>query len=182
MKAYPVESGVWLNLHVLCNLDLHGSSGLIVFVSVNNLSHLNTNKNDLEKLFIKIVYLLEKKPSLLIIISGKSFYMEILDSYSRQGHGIFLTRDIKGFNISTWIPLIPSLYPKYPEILNMIKLTNLPLPFITSKKQENDFDSILPLTNKSSHGKQSSLLGYIYDTSASLGSIITESCQVKTNY
>ena len=58
-------------------------------------------------------------------------------------------------------------------------MISLPSLTFSSKKNRNDFDSILPLTNKSISASQSSLLGYIYDTSASIGSAITGSCQVK---
>lgn len=51
----------------------------------------------------------------------------------------------------------------------------------TFKKQKNEFDSILPLTNKSSNEKQSSLLGYFYNTSVSIGCILMDSYQVIVN-
>lgn len=51
------------------------------------------------------------------------------------------------------------------------------LPSFGSKNKRSDLDSILPLTNKL-EGNQTSIFGYIYDTSASIGTAITGSCQV----
>lgn len=53
-------------------------------------------------------------------------------------------------------------------------------PSLRSKNKRNDFDSILPMNNKSKlqTDQTSNILGYIYNTSASIGMAITGTCQV----
>lgn len=52
------------------------------------------------------------------------------------------------------------------------------LPSLRSKNKRTDLDSILPLTHNH-RGKQTSVFGYIYDTSATIGTVITGSIQVQ---
>jgi hypothetical protein len=58
----------------------------------------------------------------------------------------------------------------------MIKWPSINLPNL-SGKDRNDFDSILPISYSSDKNKKS-FMGYIYDTSSSIGTAISGSCQV----
>lgn len=55
----------------------------------------------------------------------------------------------------------------------------LPSISFSTKKERSEFDSILPLTNKSSIKSKSSVLEYIYETTSTIGSVLADSYQVK---